>query len=95
MDNRLYKPLLKREDVYTTRGHYVLFFRVHQASLSLTPYTHEGADTRVLHHAHDSTNKECRRITLHAVNKKVLIMALSIVVYLEDAYIWVAFSTFK
>ncbi|GFR76546.1 hypothetical protein ElyMa_000486300 [Elysia marginata] len=53
----------------------------------------ERAGTSVLLHAVDSTNKEYRRIMLHAVDTEVLVMAVSTDVYHEDTYIWVAFGT--
>ncbi|GFS14043.1 hypothetical protein ElyMa_003153100 [Elysia marginata] len=56
------------------------------------PCTPEPEDTRVLPHANGSTNKDYRRIILHAVDTEVLVMAVSTVVYLEDTYIRVATS---
>ena len=83
------------KEVYTICDQHVLCTRVNRDVSALAPCSHEEADTRIMLHAIDATNKGFRGIMIRTVDTDVLVLAVSNCALLNEAELWIAFGTGK
>ena len=79
----------------STFGENVLCSNLHQDVSSLTPCTHEEADTRMFVHVMDAVQKGYQKLMLRTVDTDVVILAISAVVQLCNTELWIAYGTGK
>ena len=79
--------------IYATDGTGVLSTLASQELGSLTPCSHEEADTRLFLHALDAVQKGYRKLCVRTVDTDVVVLAISMFHRINAEELWLAFGT--
>ncbi|XP_061580540.1 uncharacterized protein LOC133446517 [Cololabis saira] len=85
-------PVEEGKEVYTTHGKMVLCSPAHCDVTSLTPCTHEEADTRLLLHVTDAVQKGLKKVTIRTVDTDVVVLAIALFRKIKPEEMWIAFG---
>ncbi len=81
--------------IITTKGKNVLSNIPFEESSSLSPCTHEEADTRLLLHANHSANQNNKKILIRTVDTDVVVIDTEALQHMNVEELWIAFATGK
>ena len=62
---------------------------------SITPCTHEEADTRILLHVSHAVNQGYKRVSIRTVDTDVLVLSIKAAEILDDIELWIVFGVGK